>query len=216
MAYTYSGHEITPDIGSPEIEDLAVQSMRIARYGGAGAGIPFWPVGLHSMLVADLLEETGLEVHGLIHDGSEIVVGEVPYPMKTKEQKAQEEVIQARMYAHFGVTPPTEEEHRIIKLADQDAYMSEVSMGCSGQGYMAKFGGLTDQSVKKINPSGFALQRMAYYYRELMREGYGPAWFNLFSPVGRWPAEFKARLTRAILQHKEQNAKSGTATVSGT
>lgn len=125
---TYTGIHVTPEFGAPSLRDIAVQTMRIPRF--CGAGEIFWPVGMHLLLVADLCPPE-LEHHALLHDAAEACVSDVPRPMKTAQAKTVEARIIARLYTLLGVNPPTKKEQKAIHAADMRALGAE---GCSFPG----------------------------------------------------------------------------------
>ena len=120
--YTYSGCIALPD-GAPTLLDVAVALSRECRY--AGNGMRWWPVSLHCFCVADLLPPK-LKLHGLLHDASECVTGDVPKPVKTDEIEAFEDMVQERFYASLKLTMPTADEWLNVKRADQDVMRGEV------------------------------------------------------------------------------------------
>jgi hypothetical protein len=123
--YTYSGKVIFPD-GAPSLLDVAVSLCREGRY--AGASLRWWPVGLHCFVVADMLP-TRLKLHGLLHDSGECITGDIPSPVKTKENREFEEYLHAQIYKSWGLTLPTPEDHVLIKRVDDDVLAGEVYVG---------------------------------------------------------------------------------------
>jgi hypothetical protein len=91
----------------------------------AGAGQRFFPVALHSFVVADLLPYK-LQFDGLMHDNPEVITGDTPKPAKTDEIEAFERELNKAAYASYGVVPPNEGEHNFIKSADRMAMRGEV------------------------------------------------------------------------------------------
>ena len=120
--YTYSGRISYPD-GAPSIQDIAVGLSRECRY--AGAGLRWWPVALHCFCVADLLPGP-LKIHGLLHDSSECITGDVPKPVKTDEIEKFEDEMQGRIYANFKLKPPTARQWEKVKAADHAVLQGEV------------------------------------------------------------------------------------------
>ena len=129
---SFTGTHISRTFGSPNVRDISVQLMRIIRFGGAGDIC--WPVGIHSLLVADLLPPE-LEVYGLLHDAAESCVADVPRPMKTNAAREVEAAVTKRIYAHLGVPLPTAEEAALVHEADVQAGMAEGAHGCGPRGY---------------------------------------------------------------------------------
>jgi hypothetical protein len=119
--------------------------MRLVRFSGA-ADI-FWPIGMHMLLVADLMPKNlnknpeaepinpWLEVYGLLHDAAEIAVADVPRPMKTAEARALDDRVQSRIYAAMGVPEPSAEIQAVVKEADFRVALAEGVCGCAGRGY---------------------------------------------------------------------------------
>lgn len=143
---TFTGAHVTKEFGAPSIRDIAVQSMRIVRFSGAAE--VFWPIGMHMLLVADLMPknlEAGppigapvnpwFEVYALLHDAAEVCVADVPRPMKTAEARAVEDQVQSRIFAALGVPEPSEEIKKAVKEADFRAALAEGTLGCAGRGY---------------------------------------------------------------------------------
>jgi hypothetical protein len=164
---THSGIHITQDFGAPSIRDIAVQSMRLVRFSGAGE--VFWPIGMHMLLVADLMprclpppegwrptrpgqmppgvtaldyDEIGrpranpwLVVYGQLHDAAEIVMGDIPRPMKSPEQRSLEDRVQYRIYNMLGVPQPNPEILEAVKRADFRAALTEGAHRCGGPGF---------------------------------------------------------------------------------
>ena len=85
----------------------------------------WWPVGLHTFAVCDMLPNE-LKLHGLLHDSPECITGDVPKPVKTQDIEDFEQELLARIYASFGLALPTTAEHEQIKVADVAVFQGEV------------------------------------------------------------------------------------------
>jgi hypothetical protein len=120
--YTYSGKVGFPE-GAPSILDMAVSLSRECRY--AGACFRFWPVALHSFVVADLLPNH-LKWDGLVHDSPEVITGDTPKPAKTDEIERFEEELLRSTYNSFHVYMPSMAERHTIKEADGNTFRGEV------------------------------------------------------------------------------------------
>lgn len=120
--YTYSGKISFPDV-APSLMDIAVSLSREGRY--AGAGMRWWPVALHTLVVCDLLP-SHLKIHGWMHDTPEVITGDVPKPVKTPEIEEFEEVLLQGIYKNLDVQFPTTTERRLVKEADRKAFRGEV------------------------------------------------------------------------------------------
>lgn len=127
--YTHSGQKVGPGYEAPSVEDIAVSLGRICRF--AGHGLRYWPVLLHSMIVADLspMEFRGL---ALLHDGAEAMISDIPTPFKSNEMKELEnELLDTILFQHLSrqsyisySTKPND--WKIVKLADEEAFLGEV------------------------------------------------------------------------------------------
>lgn len=120
--YTYSGRISYPS-GSPSILDIAVSLSRECRY--AGAGVHWWPVALHTFVVCDLLPKPS-QLHGLLHDASECITGDIPKPAKSAETESLEGRLQAGIYRGLGLRQPNAEESVLVHEADRRALHGEV------------------------------------------------------------------------------------------
>jgi 5'-deoxynucleotidase YfbR-like HD superfamily hydrolase len=120
--YTYSGKIAFPEV-APSLMDIAISLSREGRY--AGAGMRWWPVVLHTFVVCDLLPPQ-LKLHGLLHDASETITGDVPKPAKTDAVEHLEKKITESIYRHFGIGMPNEDQRRQVKEADRKTFRGEI------------------------------------------------------------------------------------------
>lgn len=120
---SYTGRIVGPDNDSPSLQDISVQLGRICRY--AGAGVKFWSVLLHSMVVAELLPDS-LKIYGLLHDSTEALVGDIPRGFKPQLISDVEDYMFDKILLSFEIRLPADYEHKIIKQADNDALSGEV------------------------------------------------------------------------------------------
>ena len=179
---SFTGSHVTKEFGALNIRDMAVQLMRLDRFGGAGKH--FWSVGMHSLLVADLLPKH-LKHHGLLHDGPEGAVGEVPRPMKTDAARYVERCVLERTYTHLGLELPTHEEHKLVKAAD--------NIACNVEGmYVGPRGFVDTQTESSIDP--FAEKILLMYLNNIT----GNIESQMLNCDGFWPLEFERRLRQAI------------------
>lgn len=125
MYFTYTGNQVTADTGAPSLEDITWQLLHVCRY--AGACRVNYTVGIHSMLVADLVW-TSLEFHGLMHDATEACVGDIPKPFKSNGMRHIEDGLMTRILEQFGLNSISEEEHAAIKHADIRALCAEADI----------------------------------------------------------------------------------------
>ena len=182
---TFTGVHITQDFGAPTIRDIAVQSMRLFRFSGGGEVL--WPIGMHMMLVADLAQDgyvhPWLEVHALLHDAAEVVVADVPRPMKTAEARALEDRVQTRIFAMLGVPEMTPELKAAVKDADFKAALAEGACGIAGRGFLETQTGYSDDVHAKAV--------LAEYLNRFKVA-------DALDPDGRWPELYERRLRNAL------------------
>ncbi len=112
---------------APSVETVAVCLMRESRYTGNGKR--WFPVGLHCMVVADLLPDNH-KLHGLVHDQPECITGDIPHDLKSKAQRVFEDLLSERFYRSVNVCPPTTVEWDAVKEADNIAVNGEVWADC--------------------------------------------------------------------------------------
>lgn len=118
------------------VEEVAYTLARICRFGGhlprLGA-LSFYSVADHSLLVAKILEHWGstptVRLVGLLHDAHEALIGDIITPVKqwfgvvcaSKDAK-----IDHKVGITIGRPPVSDEEHAIVKRADQVALVVET------------------------------------------------------------------------------------------
>jgi hypothetical protein len=154
--------------------------MRIVRFSGAGN--TWWPIGMHMLLVADLLPPE-LEYHGLLHDAAEIVVSDVPRPMKTTEARDLEDTVLYRTYRLLGAPRPTAAQKDQVKNADFRAALAEGALGCSGRGFAdTQTGFHRDNQAEEI-----LLQYLATFKIQ-----------EAIDPDGEWAWRYEHRLRAAL------------------
>lgn len=118
-----SGTVVSRSSGFPTRVDMAWQLGRICRY--AGSAREWWPVLLHTFVVADLCPAR-LKFHAHIHDSPECVGNDVPKPVKTRETSEMEEAIFERTLKAYRVSPLNAEDAELLHIADRMALYGEV------------------------------------------------------------------------------------------
>lgn len=142
---TASGKQFTPLAPRAEdicIEDIAHALSNLCRFGGHVA--QFHSVAAHSLLVSRHCKPENA-LWGLLHDGSEAFLVDVPRPIKLDpfmgRYREAEAVLQAQICAKFGlleVMPPD------VHEADQRVLLAEKRDLMGGQQWDAKWvNGLT-------------------------------------------------------------------------
>ena len=100
---SYSGIKYDISGGVPTLHDLCVALMRLPRW--CGGTRYFWPVGMHSHVVADMAAQLGprsegsiLELAGLCHDLAEgCGMGDIASPVKCEGNRYFEEIMLRRI-----------------------------------------------------------------------------------------------------------------------
>lgn len=177
---TFSGREITVNSGTPELIDIAIQLGRLPRW--AGNTTRFFPVLLHSFVVADLLPKK-LEIYGLLHDATELWFGDIPSPVKPEVIRRQEYAISLRLYRSLGLKSPTERQSRLVKEADIRSRVGEVQV--------------LGPNAMRERPSYLKKDMAAKYFVKLYVERF-PNYRDYLEPDGSAVREFVERVTRLI------------------
>jgi 5'-deoxynucleotidase YfbR-like HD superfamily hydrolase len=88
---TLSGRRVNPFDASPEDidpADIARALSHLCRFGGHSRA--FYSVAQHSVIVSDLLEQTGAPpeeiMAALLHDAAEAYLGDLPHPLKHRSE----------------------------------------------------------------------------------------------------------------------------------
>jgi 5'-deoxynucleotidase YfbR-like HD superfamily hydrolase len=110
---TLSGRRVNPFDAAPEDidpADIALALSNLCRFGGHSRA--FYSVAQHSVIVSDLLAETGAPVDevlaALLHDASEAYLGDLPHPIKHRSElgarfKAAEQELEAIIAQRFDL-----------------------------------------------------------------------------------------------------------------
>jgi 5'-deoxynucleotidase YfbR-like HD superfamily hydrolase len=126
---TVSGRKI--DVSNPNpadivIEDIAWALSRMPRF--SGHSIPYTPysVAQHCIQVAEDLKDYGpdVQLYGLLHDAAEAYINDLPSPVKHIPEihaviKKLEDSLMTAIYTSLKITPPTEQEEALVKIADK-------------------------------------------------------------------------------------------------
>jgi hypothetical protein len=108
---------------SLDIRTVALNLGRICRF--AGNVKTFWPVLMHSLVVAHLVPEQ-FAIHALLHDAAEIYIGDIPSPFKSFLISEFEDSALRSIYRQLGLPVPSPEIRRIVKEADVRSCTAEV------------------------------------------------------------------------------------------
>jgi hypothetical protein len=89
-----------------DIRDIAHSLARVARFNGHGQGAPY-SVAEHSLLVSALMQHLNLgdPLEGLLHDGVEAIIADVPAPFKNllPDYAALDKKLDAALRAQYGL-----------------------------------------------------------------------------------------------------------------
>jgi hypothetical protein len=125
---THSGRFVWPNGGpvtptAPSLDDIAIGLGRTARF--AGQTQHWYPVLAHTLVVARLVEPEH-QIHALLHDAPEAIVGDVPTTWKTQAARDHEEELIRRIYAELDLDLPDDTATADVKQADQRALLAEA------------------------------------------------------------------------------------------
>jgi 5'-deoxynucleotidase YfbR-like HD superfamily hydrolase len=177
---TVSGRKINvtnPDPETIDITDIAWALSRMPRF--SGHSIPYVPysVAQHCIQVAKDLADYSpkVQLYGLLHDAAEAYINDLPSPVKHIPEihaviKQLEDRLMTAIYKSLELEHPTEEEERIVKIADKnqqavEAYNFMYSRGSDWD--------LPEVSFKKLQEfeqpltSVEAYDRFLFFFKEL-------------------------------------------------
>ncbi|MEW6511856.1 MAG: hypothetical protein AB1428_12970 [Bacteroidota bacterium] len=124
---TYRGKRfdpLTPDTNLVSIIDIAHALSNIPRLGGHAK--PFYSVAQHSILVAEIVPEFGLQA--LLHDATEAYLLDIPSPIKHSHEflayRRAEEKLHREIMWHFGLSALLPDE---VRAADRLALKLEAN-----------------------------------------------------------------------------------------
>jgi 5'-deoxynucleotidase YfbR-like HD superfamily hydrolase len=139
---SYSGRQLYPLDPLPEdvcFDDIAIGLSRECRYGRQCR--EFYSVAEHSVIVSLYVERFATQMgwlpgevsdaalEGLLHDGSEAYLGDVPRPLKYQRAMRGYKKIEAKwteaIYTHFGVCS-TEQSRKLVKSVDRALLANEI------------------------------------------------------------------------------------------
>ena len=119
---SYSGRKVGPGFDPPPMQDIAICLGRICRFSGNCK--VFYPVLLHSFVVADLVPPPA-KVYALLHDASECVLGDIPSPHKATFQKQFEGEFFSDLIRAHDLPALTANVASSVHKADKDALIGE-------------------------------------------------------------------------------------------
>ena len=121
-----------------EIEDIAHGLSRVSRWNGQTLGEHSFSVAQHSVLVLDIFcakvpqSPATYQLHALLHDAPEYVIGDLISPFKTAvgmDYKSLERKLEHAVHLRFGLkADPGPDLHKRIKVADITAAYWEATL----------------------------------------------------------------------------------------
>ena len=167
-----SGAFVDPFDLDPElvfVEDIAHNLARIARFTGCSNTYG----AEHALIVESILcawKRSALErLHGIIHDGHEAYLNDVPRPMKYRPEFAPYrkacDRAQAVICSALGIPVPTTEEAVAVKRADDVSLLVEARRGLPSRGEC--WGMTTQELVDDADAFALRLRPMGMDHAEL-------------------------------------------------
>ena len=129
---TSSGKRMNFDYPHPSMIDkktIAHHLARINRWGGNTE--TSYSVAQHSMIVAQAISNPQWRIYGLLHDGAEAYIGDIPTPFKRFLENSGAQILQlenqilSAIWHHFKLTTPSKEIASAVHRADQKALATE-------------------------------------------------------------------------------------------
>jgi len=118
-----SGERISPNSGLSNLDSVAVALGKICRFSGNSKR--FYSVLQHSLVVCDLVPDE-YKIYALLHDCTEAAIGDVTSPYKPSQLRYLEEKMFKQTLLNLGISLPSEEAQKIVKLADEEALTGET------------------------------------------------------------------------------------------
>jgi hypothetical protein len=178
--YSFTGRKVGPGYDVPSLQDIAVGLGRICRY--AGGCVRFWTVLQHSFVVADLLAG-GMKKYGLLHDSTEVVIGDIPRGFKNEGNELVEGVMFGKILDSLSIPLLNEAGMAELKLADNRALYGEV--WTVGNSSLREYYNQRDREAERlvlkyareftpdecIRPDGLAVLEFISRFRDYTGEG---------------------------------------------
>jgi hypothetical protein len=123
FVFSVDGRKIGPGYEPPTLSEISRGLGKLCRF--AGNCRVFWPVLLHSMVVADLVAPE-VELYALLHDAAEVVFNDTPTPFKPPFFEAREAAVLRNLFESLKVPQPTEAVWKRVKVADTAALHAEA------------------------------------------------------------------------------------------
>lgn len=148
------------------IKDIAYALSNQARWNGH---VPFFSVAEHSVAVAARLPPS-LQLAGLLHDGAEAYLSDIPSPIKRflPDYQAMEEKVQAVVNAKFQIAL-SPEDVALVKEADKDATATEAYylLRSKGRDWNSVFFKPNKDYKPRLMPPPEAVQLFLHWFHSL-------------------------------------------------
>jgi hypothetical protein len=180
FVFSVDGRKLGPGHDAPTVSEVARGLGKLCRF--AGQCRVFWPVLLHSMVVADLVSGD-IELYALLHDAAEVVFSDTPTPFKPAFFEPREHAVLRQLFEDLGVPQPTQEIWDRVKVADRAALAGEATV--IGPRALAEWLGDSDEAAEL---------RISAYLRT-----YEP---NDYLTEGRAIVDFESRVRWAVRRLK--------------
>jgi len=130
---TLSGRFVDQVQGVPTLEDVAVGLSRMPRF--AGQTTELWTVAHHTLVMFLMALEPArrnpetwafLPIHALFHDVHEVLTGDIPTSFKTLDMSWLQRKLDIRIYNHYGLPMPSNQERAMVHFYDMEALVAEA------------------------------------------------------------------------------------------
>lgn len=146
------------------IEDIAHSLSMLCRFNGHCRS--FYSVAEHSCHVADLCSDAAF-LEGLLHDGSEAYLTDIPKPLKPfmPEYRIMEHKLQTQIYWKFDIEDLHEEEVKVHDLAMLFVEANELFPRGSTDAWDGKPDSLPDVKLQCWSPSRAKQEFLDRFYQ---------------------------------------------------
>lgn len=159
-------HFLNPKKEDVNAKDIAYALANQCRFNGH---VPFFSVAEHSVAVAARLPPA-LQLAGLMHDGAEAYLSDIPSPIKQflPDYQAMEEKVQRVIYEKFQIVL-SPEDIKEIKAADKDATATEAHylLRSKGKDWNSVLFTPNKQFQPRLLPPPEAVQMFLHWFSEL-------------------------------------------------
>lgn len=128
---TISGINIVPgETNAPSLYDIGYALSQTSRFGGHTKKP--WTVLQHLYAAANLAKLLGfdelIQLHALLHDAHEAIIGDIPNPWKTEDMRQYQHELDTRIYLNIGIDLPSPDDQIILKEIDTMLLYAEAEV----------------------------------------------------------------------------------------